>query len=749
MQLAWTLAALLYYFSIFFSFRLGTTAIADSAEYNELPLFSLFACQQNQRVAPRVLVIDPDTDKIYPVGPTLTSNGMKFKWLRGVRVGDVIYGLPCHACDVLRIHVPTLTITKMPIPYDDFYGWNTHRAKEQREMVWKYHGGSISPIDNCIYAIPQSALHVLKIDPVTDQCTFVGPPLEGKYKWYGGIVGQIDGAIYGIPHNSPSVLRITPSEITLHGDYGPGGHKWHGAAAAANGVIVCVPANADTVLCITPADPAPLLSEIGDAETIQTGRHRSDRKYKYLGAITGPNGKVYVFPSGSEYVLQVDAVTMTVKNVGPNLRDAGMERVCQNKWQNGLTCPQDQCVYGMPLAGESILRIDCSGSQGDEDPVVTTWKLPAPYRGREKWEGGVITCKGIMYTVPNNFKAVLRIEPYNLPKQTTLQELNHHPTQDLPSNAIQVSQDNLITSSNKKNVVSAREYGGDDESLKYRSGIPTLRSSAHRVKFAPKNRKNDPKPVDKDGKETDSTWLPPSLVAEDVFKYDVMKYDLKGAVISMLHKLDPNFVGTFGDSNDMLRLENFCVPVKSVWRAVNGGCCEDAQRYLSEAVSSDHAFLDVFDRFVREVAVPYLKKRLVDAGVMTNDDVTTFYYQRPPTLRLQPGPAWAKVKPHNDAEYGHQNGELNFWLPLTDRALTGVDLWSETTFQSNDYHPIPASFGEVISFHGSSCRHYVNSNSSTYTRVSMDFRVGVQGYFDPFWQMVGTTDDHGRHEVTL
>jgi hypothetical protein len=118
-------------------------------------------------------------------------------------------------------------------------------------------------------------------------------------------------------------------------------------------------------------------------------------------------------------------------------------------------------------------------------------------------------------------------------------------------------------------------------------------------------------------------------------------------------------------------------------------------------------------------------------------------------LRLQPGPGWAKVKPHNDAEYGHQNGELNFWIPLTDRTWTGVDLWSETVPQQDDYHPIPTDLGQAISFHGSSCRHYVNANASTHTRVSLDFRVGVQGFFDPYWQMKGTTDDHGRKEVVL
>lgn len=107
---------------------------------------------------------------------------------------------------------------------------------------------------------------------------------------------------------------------------------------------------------------------------------------------------------------------------------------------------------------------------------------------------------------------------------------------------------------------------------------------------------------------------------------------------------------------------------------------------------------------------------------------------------------WAKVKPHHDAEYGHQNGELNIWLPLTDRTLTGVDLWSESSYQADDYHPIEANVGEAIAWHGSSRRHYVNANASPNTRVSIDFRIGVQGYFDPRWEMQGTTHDHTRQE---
>ena len=94
--------------------------------------------------------------------------------------------------------------------------------------------------------------------------------------------------------------------------------------------------------------------------------------------------------------------------------------------------------------------------------------------------------------------------------------------------------------------------------------------------------------------------------------------------------------------------------------------------------------------------------------------------------------------------YSDQNGELNFWLPLTCRRKTGVDLWCESKSDAGDFHPVKVEYGEVASFHGSSCRHYVNPNHSLWTRVSLDFRVGVEGYFDPEWQMNGTTKDHDR-----
>jgi hypothetical protein len=513
------------------------------------------------------------------------------------------------------------------------------------------------------------------------------------------------------------------SVVTLHGDYGQGGHKWHGASAALDGTIVSVPANADTVLCVTPARPEPILKELGNANIIQTGRHRKDGKYKFLGAMAGTDGRVYCFPCASERVLQVDTVTNQVRAVGPNLYDTKMERLLQNKWQNGLTSVSQQCIYAIPLSAETVLRINTSS----DEPVVTTWKLPSPHDGLAKWEGAVLADNGVMYTCPNNHKAVLRISAF--PEPTRQNEA--------------AASFSKPTESEEDELASANEF-------RYTSGIATLRSSAHRVKHPPKQRKHDPKPKDHVGNETNKTFLSACICAETIFLYDVAAYDFSSAVASLLRGCDPAMVGSFPDSS-FCSLEDFVVPDLSLSRSTYGGQCERAQVAFSNAVAVNEDFLSLFDRFVVEVVLPHLKARLLATRDITTDSSqeVEFYYQRPPTIRLQPGPARAEVKAHNDAEYGHQNGELNFWLPLTDRNLTGVDLWCESFDKKGDYHPLPANYGEVVTFHGSSCRHYVNPNHSNKTRVSLDFRVGVEGFFDPQWQMVGTTNDHDRQVVRL
>ena len=88
-------------------------------------------------------------------------------------------------------------------------------------------------------------------------------------------------------------------------------------------------------------------------------------------------------------------------------------------------------------------------------------------------------------------------------------------------------------------------------------------------------------------------------------------------------------------------------------------------------------------------------------------------------------------------------------MPLTDPEQTKTTLWVESAPDAGDYGPLTASLGQIAVFHGSSRKHHVPANSTRFTRMSLDFRIGVEGYFDPAWMMRGTKADHNRREVLL
>ena len=141
---------------------------------------------------PQVLALNPETDELRLIGPVFSGH---YKWLRGVESphNGMIYGLACHSDSILKIDPNTDEVTTLPIP-------PVENADDDEPsiigMEWKYHGGTVSPIDGKIYAIPQRATRVLCIDPKTDTITHVGKRLDGRCKWYGGLLG-CDGCIYG------------------------------------------------------------------------------------------------------------------------------------------------------------------------------------------------------------------------------------------------------------------------------------------------------------------------------------------------------------------------------------------------------------------------------------------------------------------------------------------------------------------------------------------------------------------------
>lgn len=183
--------------------------------------------------ATQVLCIDPMVEPpiITLIGPEFQG---KYKWLRSVQFpSGIIIGIPCHAACLLRIDPKTESITT--IEWD-----HTDPLAPDPDLKWKWHGGQISPIDGCLYCVPQRAETVLKFDPLTERVSFFGGPFPGRNKWYGGLLGIDDGAIYAIHQCHSSVLKINPLDQTcsLHGDFPSGGYKWHGGVVAPNGGVI-------------------------------------------------------------------------------------------------------------------------------------------------------------------------------------------------------------------------------------------------------------------------------------------------------------------------------------------------------------------------------------------------------------------------------------------------------------------------------------------------------------------------------
>jgi len=267
-----------------------------------------------------------------------------------------------------------------------------------------------------------------------------------------------------------------------------------------------------------------------------------------------------------------------------------------------------------------------------------------------------------------------------------------------------------------------------------------LRSAMHITKGSARNRSTaaPPKPL--------AGELPMPMRDRCDVAFDTDIYDLHSSLVAVVDKAASEGVpiGTFAESCPR-RLEYLQLDEESYRN-------KDKQAKLYDLITADDCFLSCYKRLLEEVVVPDLMRRLAElpggAALNATEDGeggdTLFYCQFPPTLRLQPGPGTRYGRPHSDDEYGHQNGEINFWLPLTPISLTLTALWVESKPGLGDYEELAIPPGEMAAFHGTLCRHHAKPNPSTFTRASLDFRVGVGRYFDPTWVLRGTKADHGR-----
>ncbi|MHA2087957.1 MAG: hypothetical protein ACW972_06760 [Promethearchaeota archaeon] len=98
-------------------------------------------------------------------------------------------------------------------------------------------------------------------------------------------------------------------------------------------------------------------------------------------------------------------------------------------------------------------------------------------------------------------------------------------------------------------------------------------------------------------------------------------------------------------------------------------------------------------------------------------------FQKTPTFRVHLPGNIAVGAFHCDSEFNHPLGEINYLIPITRMFGTNT-VWCESEIGLGDFHPIPRiKFGNLFSFNGNQLRHGNLINTTSCTRVSMDFRL--------------------------
>lgn len=100
----------------------------------------------------------------------------------------------------------------------------------------------------------------------------------------------------------------------------------------------------------------------------------------------------------------------------------------------------------------------------------------------------------------------------------------------------------------------------------------------------------------------------------------------------------------------------------------------------------------------------------------------TVYYQKVPTFRIQFPENLAVGEFHRDSDFGHQDGVLNVWVPLTP-AFDSNTIWVERYVGLNSTRAWQLAPGDALVFDAVNWIHGNRRNYTRCSRVSFDFRL--------------------------
>jgi hypothetical protein len=175
--------------------------------------------------------------------------------------------------------------------------------------------------------------------------------------------------------------------------------------------------------------------------------------------------------------------------------------------------------------------------------------------------------------------------------------------------------------------------------------------------------------------------------------YDTAKYDFVAHI-----------AGLFGTTN----LEDLHEQHNALFQVGADSCTSFHKIFYDKYRAGWPEMVDLYERFIKEVV-----------SFMYRD---SFLYQKFPTFRVHLRDNLAVGAFHNDAQFGHPAGEINYIIPLTDSDGT-ASVWVESDPGKEDFAPMVLRAGQLIKFNGNQLTHGNKVNTTGKARVSMDFRV--------------------------
>jgi len=157
-------------------------------------------------------------------------------------------------------------------------------------------------------------------------------------------------------------------------------------------------------------------------------------------------------------------------------------------------------------------------------------------------------------------------------------------------------------------------------------------------------------------------------------------------------------------------------------------------------------FLEIYYSLVREEVLPIF-----------NCDDNEFIVQKDPAFRIHlPNNTALGFRPnmndpedkiglHCDADYNHQEGEINFMLTLSGQKGAN-SCFVETAPGSDNYKSLDMEYGQFISFYGNKCRHYNIKNNTGISRLSIDFRIMPISKYDNTYEK---SSIHGKRKFLI